>query len=310
MAGRVGGALSGRTAVVGVIGSPVAHSLSPPMHNAAFTSLGLDWIYVPFPVAPEALAGAVAGIRSLGLRGVNVTIPHKEAVAALMDDVTDRARAAGAVNTVVRQGDRLLGDNTDGVGFVRSLQEEAGFNPSGTRVCIYGAGGAAKAIAAALADAGAAYVAVVNRTPARAEALARDITSFGTEAAAYGFDAPGLADVVKRSDLLVQTTPAGMAGGPFEGRLPGGLQVEWLREGLVVTDIVYTPLETPLVKAAVINGCTVVPGWGMLLYQGAEAFSLWTGQDAPVAVMRDALLQRLGVSKEEGLDEAGRSGDV
>lgn len=284
---------TGGGAVVGVIGWPVAHSLSPAMHNSAFRALGLDWIYVPFPVAPEWVPEAVAGLKALGMRGANVTIPYKEAVMPLLDEVTERARRAGAVNTIVCEDGRLSGDNTDGIGFVRSLREEADFDPEGARVFIYGSGGSAKAIATALAEAGAEYVAVANRTAARATELAEAVAALGVRCDGFGLDAPGLGAVVKGSDLLVQTTPAGMAGGPLEGKLPAGLQPDRLREGLVVADIVYTPLETPLVQAARLRGCTVAPGWGMLLYQGAEAFSRWTGRPAPVAVMRSALLQAL-----------------
>lgn len=291
---RLGTGPSGAAAVVGVIGWPVAHSLSPIMHNNAFRALGLDWIYVPFPVEPGRLGAALQGIKGLGLRGVNVTIPHKEAVMSLLDDVTERARRAGAVNTISCQDGRLLGDNTDGAGFVRSLREEAAFDPAGSRVFICGAGGAAKAVAVALAEAGADFIAVANRTAARAEALTTDLSRLGAKAQAFSLDEPRLMDVLLHSDLLVQTTPAGMAGGAAAAELPAPLRPDWLREGLVVADIVYTPLETPLVRAAVTRGCRVAPGWGMLLYQGAEAFSMWTGRPAPVDAMRGALLEALG----------------
>lgn len=291
------GALPGGGAtVVGLIGDPVAHSLSPAMHNSAFRYLGLDWIYAPFAVKGGTLQQALRGLKALGVRGVNVTIPHKEAVMPFLDELTEAARAAGAVNTIVHEDGRLIGDNTDGIGFVRALHEETGFDPVGARVLVYGAGGAAKAIAAALAEAGAGRLDIVNRTIQRAERLALKMTRADVHCAAYGLDEPSLADVVKAAELIVQTTPAGMTGGEDESTatLPPPLQADWLHEGQVVADIVYTPLETPLVQAAVRQGCTVAPGWGMLLYQGAESFSRWTGTEAPVAIMRGALLRGLG----------------
>lgn len=296
---------SGDATIVGLIGYPVAHSLSPVMHNSAFRALDMDWLYAPFPVADESLSRAVEGVRALGMRGANVTIPHKEAVIPLLDECTDAARAAGAVNTIVHERGRLIGDNTDGIGFVRSLQVEAGFDPEGARVVLFGAGGAAKAIAVALAHAGAEHIAIVNRTVARAETLAADVARQGTvAAAAFGFDEASVQNVVGDAHLLVQTTPAGMAGGGphFEGMLPAPLQPDWLHEELVVADIVYTPLETPLVKAGVARGCTIVPGWGMLLHQGAGSFVRWTGRSAPVDVMREALLRSLDVRTAHDVD--------
>lgn len=300
---------SGDATIVGLIGDPVAHSLSPVMHNSAFRALAMDWMYAPFPVADEGLSRALDGVRALGMRGVNVTIPHKEAVIPLLDECTDAARAAGAVNTIVHERGRLIGDNTDGIGFVRSLQVEADFDPEGARVLLFGAGGAAKAIAVALADAGAEHIAIVNRTVARAKGLATDVARRGVATAAFGLDEASMPDVVGDAHLLVQTTPAGMAGsGPdFEGMLPAPLQPDWLHGDLVIADIVYTPLETPLVESGVARGCTIVPGWGMLLHQGAEAFARWTGRAAPVDVMREALLRSLGVDtvKDAGSHRKG-----
>lgn len=300
---------TGAARVVGLFGDPVVHSLSPVMHNEAFRTLGLDWMYAPFHVTDAALPAAVESLRALQLRGVNVTIPHKTAVMPLLDELTLRAQAAGAVNTIVNEDGRLVGDNTDGVGFVRSLREEADFAPAGANVLLLGAGGAAKAIAVALADAGVGRIVIANRTVERAETLARHVQKQGIDAAGIGLDGPLLREVLAESRLFVQTTPAGMTSADAasengskdeaesEGtppRLPEPLQAEWLHAGLVVADIVYTPLHTPLVKAALRRNCTIAPGWGMLLYQGVEALERWTGQKAPVAAMRRVLKKALG----------------
>jgi len=286
----MGRELSGEAAVVGVIGWPVAHSLSPRMHNRAFARLDMNWVYVPFAVRPEDLETAVAGLRALSVRGFNVTIPHKTAIIPFLDRLTPLASAIGAVNTVINQDGYLVGDNTDGIGFVRSLREEADFDPKGSRVVLLGAGGAARAVAFALAQAGAARLVIANRTVARAEELAAAVAGQGAEAVALPLDSPELGEELAGADLLVQTTPAGLAGGD-EDRLP--VPETWLDPPLIVCDIVYNPPLTPLLAAARRRGLRVVPGWGMLLYQGTAAFERWTGRPAPVAVMREALLQAL-----------------
>lgn len=280
--------LSGSAAVVGIIGRPVAHSLSPLMHNRAFRHLGLNWVYVPFEVREDDLARAVEGLRALSVRGFNVTVPHKTAVLPHLDELTPAAAAAGAVNTVIHRAGRLVGDNTDGSGFVRSLAEEAGFDPRGKQVVVLGAGGAARAVAVALAAAGCARVAVANRTSQKAHELAALVERHGAEAAALPLERPALKQALCDAHLLVQTTSLGMAGS--EG-LP--VDADLLRPPLLVADIVYRPLWTPLLQAALARGCAVLPGWGMLLYQGAEAFERWTGVPAPVGVMRQAVLDAL-----------------
>lgn len=286
--------LTGEAAVVGVIGWPVAHSLSPLMHNRAFAHLDMNWVYVPFAVRPENLEAAVAGLRALSVRGFNVTIPHKTAIIPFLDQLTPAAAAIGAVNTVINRDGWLVGDNTDGLGFLRSLREEAEFDPAGSRTVILGAGGAARAVAVSLADAGASRVVIANRTVARAQELADVIESRGAHAAALALDSPELEEELAAADLLVQTTPAGMSG-EADAVLP--VPESWLRPPLIVCDIVYTPPETPLLAAARRRGLRVVPGWGMLLYQGAAAFERWTGRPPPVAVMRDALLEALDAGR-------------
>ncbi|HLT58103.1 MAG: shikimate dehydrogenase [Limnochordales bacterium] len=283
--------LSGEAAVVGIIGWPVAHSLSPRMHNRAFAHLDMNWVYVPFPVHPSELETAVRGLRALSVRGFNVTIPHKTAIVPLLDRLTPAAAAIGAVNTVINQDGYLVGDNTDGIGFVRSLRDEADFDPAGSRVVVLGAGGAARAVAFALADAGVTRLVIANRTPARAQELAAAVARPGLETGALGLDSPELREELAGADLLVQTTPAGMEGGSGAA-LP--VPENWLHPPLIVCDIVYTPPLTPLLAAARRRGLRIVPGWGMLLYQGAAAFERWTGRPPPVAIMRAALLEVLG----------------
>ena len=270
------------TRLAAVIGSPVRHSLSPAMHNAAFGELGLDWVYVAFEVAVGAVPAAFAGARALGMGGLSVTIPHKAAALAEVDDLTPAARAVGAVNTVVAGEDRrLLGDNTDGAGFLASLADE-GFDPAG-RVClVVGAGGAARAVVHALVGAGAAEVMVANRTPERAEeAVAR------TE----GVARVASTDEVVRADLVVNATPLGLAGSaPAELPVDAAL----LGRGQLVVALVPNPAITPLMRAAREAGCSVAGGLGMLVHQGALAFEQWTGRPAPVGVMRAAAVRALG----------------
>ena len=264
------------TRLAAVIGSPVRHSLSPAMHNAAFGALGLDWVYVAFEVPPGAVGAALTGMRTLGLGGLSVTIPHKASALAEVDEASEAARAVGAVNTVVPVGGgRLRGENTDGAGFLASLGDE-GFEPGGRTCAVLGAGGAARAVVHALASAGAAEVVVVNRTPAR-----------GEEAAALAGAAGrlGTAGDVPSVDLVVNATPLGLAGGD-----PAMLPVDpaLLRPGQLLVDLVPNPAVTPLMRAAAEGGLRVAGGLGMLVHQGALAFELWTGRPAPLDVMRAA----------------------
>lgn len=286
--------LSGRTRVAGVFGDPVEHSLSPPMHNAAFAALGLDWVYVPFHVKPEALPAAVRGVAALGMAGVNVTVPHKVAVLDHLDEVDDEARLIGAVNTIVHRAGRLIGYNTDGRGFLRSLEREGATAPKGSSVVILGAGGAAQAIACSLALHGAARVTIANRTPEKARALARRIAPYA-RAEGISLDPFELAPRLAEADILVHTTSLGMY--PHHDVLPA-VPPELLSPGTLVCDIVYTPRETSLIAAARARGCRVVTGEGMLAYQGAIAFELWTGREAPEEVMLETLRALLAAREE------------
>jgi shikimate dehydrogenase len=264
--------VSGHTRVAGVIGWPVEHSRSPAIHNAAFAALGLDWVYGAFPVRPGDGAAAVRGAAVLGLAGLNVTMPHKADVVAACDELSPAAAALASVNTVVFRPDgSILGDSTDGAGFLRSLADE-GLDPRGRRVLVLGAGGAARAVLAALVDAGAT-VAVAARRPEAAQRCAADLP--GVAAAEWPAD---VADV----PVVVNATPIGMGEDP-------ALPVEPV-EGQWVVDLVYHPLETPLLAAAARVGAHPVGGLGMLVHQAALSFERWTGVPAPVEAMRAAAL--------------------
>jgi shikimate dehydrogenase len=288
-----GAAISGTTRAAAVIGWPVRHSLSPALLNAAFAAVGADWVYLAFSV-PEGRAGAaVAAMRTLGLGGLSVTMPHKAAVHDAVDERTPVAAALGAVNCVFWRDDRLVGDNTDGAGFVDALRLDAGVDPAGRRCVVLGAGGAGRAVVRALGQAGATDVAVVNRSPApavRAAALAGPAGRVGSPA-----DVPA-------ADVVVNATPVGMLwSGPGEhapARPPAAppalpLDAASLHEGQVVVDLVYHPEVTPLLTAAGERGAVAVSGLGMLVHQAAHAFRRWTGDDAPIDAMRAAARREL-----------------
>jgi len=267
---------TGSTRLAAVIGSPVRHSLSPVLHNAAFAATDLDWVYVAFEVAEGRAPEALDGMRTLGLGGLSVTMPHKEAVAAACDRLTEDAALLGAVNCVVPDGHELVGHNTDGAGFLAALAAD-GTDPAGLACVVLGAGGAARSVALALVRAGAAEVAVVNRTPERAE---RAVALLG--ATGRVVDPGGASGVVAAADLVVNATSVGMGEGS-PGETP--VDPEALRPGQVVVDIVYRPLETELLREARARGATGMNGVPMLVHQAAVAFELWTGVAAPVRAM-------------------------
>ena len=268
--------------IVGVIGSPVAHSLSPLLHNSAFAALGLAlrWRSYAFEVAPGGAHGALEAMRRAGIRGLSVTMPHKAAVAALVDDCSDMARRLDAVNCVVNEDGALYGANTDGEGFVASLARSARFDPAGRRCLVIGAGGAARAVVLALAARGAAGVAIVNRTPERAFQAA-DLA--GPVGSAVPLTDASVAEAVAAADLVVNATPVGMAGGAPAGEwlVPPGL----LGPGQVAADLVYAPRPTRWLAEAAAAGATVLDGLGMLVHQAAAQLVLWTGVEPPVEVM-------------------------
>jgi len=270
------------------MGDPVRHSLSPLLHNAAFAGMRLDWASVAFPVPAGEVGPALAGMRALGIEGLSVTMPHKQAALAGVDRTSETASTLGAVNTIVRQTGDLVGENTDGAGFLDAVRA-AGCDPVGWRCLVLGAGGAARAIVLALAGAGAAEVVVVNRTPARAEQAAALAGSVGRV---------GSADEVDGADLVVHATPLGMLGGPAErrsqtpgqGLAPDHLPLDPARlgPGQLVVDLVYHPRDTPLIRVARDRGAMAQDGIAMLVHQAAHALALWTGQKPPVAAMMAA----------------------
>ena len=288
------GVTSGETPVVfspskvaAVIGDPVRHSRSPAIHNAAFASTGIDWVYTYFEVPAGGGASALEAMRTLDLGGLSVTMPLKAEVAAAVDVVDDEVSALGAANCIVPLGDgRLRAANTDGSGFVAALEADAGVTPQGRCVLLFGGGGAARAIAWGLAAAGADAVIVVNRTPAAAAATAALAGSVGRV---------GTRDDIAGSDIVVNATSVGMAG--KENTHSGGMSVTTrmpcdpglLRPGQVAIDIIYEPLETAWLAALRARGVEAHNGLSMLVYQAATAFTLWTGVTAPVDVMRRAV---------------------
>lgn len=279
--------ITGTTSVYGIFGDPVAHSLSPRMQNAAFTAAGLDAVYVPFHVPVDSLPAAVAALRTLGVCGINATIPHKEAILPLLDTVDPDALLIGAVNTVVQDGGRLYGYNTDAPGFLRAVCEETGFVPQGADTLLLGAGGACRAAVMALARAGVRRIVVANRTVDRAEQI---LTHFRAQFRTTEFiSAPLDASLPTRfggSDLLVNTSAVGLHGEAFEFPLLTGFSATTR-----VYDMVYCRTgATPFVVDARQRGMTAAGGLSMLAAQGEEAFRLWTGNAPPLGVMKMALM--------------------
>ena len=274
--------ITGRTRLIGVWGHPVGHSRSPAMHNAALAALGLDWAYVPFDVAPERLPAAVEGLRAMNLVGINVTVPHKEAVLPLLDVVDEDARRIGSVNTIHNVGGVLHGSSTDGPGFLHSLTA-LGEPTEGRRALVLGAGGSARAVAFALAGRGG-RVQIANRTEARARELAGRVNAAYPGAASVA----GWGEEAGEFDLLVNTTSLGMA--PHEDTMPALPPGTFGRE-ILVYDLVYAPPETRLLAQARRAGCRAVNGLKMLAAQGALSLGLWAGvawEDLPLGIMEDA----------------------
>lgn len=261
--------LTGRSKLAGVMGWPISHSRSPRLHGFWLERYRIDGAYVPLAVRPDRIGEALRALPVLGFAGTNLTVPHKEAALAHLDEIDDNARRLGAVNTVtVRPDGTLHGQNTDGFGFLAHLRETiGGWNPDGCTVVVLGAGGAARAICAALDDAGAGTIRLLNRTRTRADAVAADLGG-PIEPVAWEERARSLAG----ADLLVNTTTLGMSGQP-----PLELDLSALPMTAVVYDIVYVPLETPLLRAARERGNPIVDGLGMLLHQGRPGFEAWFG---------------------------------
>lgn len=282
--------ITGETKISGIFGYPVSHSISPAIHNAAFKALGLDMVYLPFEVKPSDLKHAVTGIKALGLLGVNITIPHKETVIKFLDHVSEEAAIIGAVNTIVNKDGQLIGYNTDGRGYASSLREETDFNPKDKNIVMLGSGGAARGILAALAEQKPKAIVIANRTVSRAAMLVRFFKPrfpwIKFEAA--GLDKNSLEKHFEDAHLIINATSVGMKQAqaievPFDA----------LSKNAIVSDIVYNPLKTALLKKAGKLSLATHSGLGMLIHQAALSFNLWTGMDAPIDVMRKAALKLL-----------------
>lgn len=278
--------INAATALVGLLGWPVSHSISPQMHNAAFAARRMNWRYLPLPVHPERVAEAVHGLRALGFRGANVTVPHKQAVMPHLDRWTPAAEAIGAVNTIIiDEGGSMVGDNTDAAGFIADLRGQ-GVEVAGRSVLVLGAGGSARAVVYGLAEAGAERILLLNRTVARAEALAAAMRAYFPETAMGAGSFPGdVADATQHADLIVNCTSLGME--PRVEGLPWDEEIEF-RPDQTVYDLVYNPAVTRLLQLASADGAQAIGGLGMLVHQGAIAWERWTGEEAPVDVMRRA----------------------
>ncbi len=269
---------------LGIIGHPIGHSISPVFQQAALDAIDFDGTYEPWDVEPERVGEFINGLRAPDTLGINVTVPHKEAVIPFLDEVDDWATTAGAVNTIVNRQGRLTGHNTDGIGFLRALGEGAGFKPQGRAALVLGAGGSARGVVYALARAGIARLFVANRTPERAERLAQLAADSGVAASAMALSEASRA--AAEVSLIVNCTSMGMVHGPDETGAP--LSASHIPSAALVNDLVYNPLETPLLREAARAGAATLGGIQMLVYQGAASFEMWTSQDAPVAVMLEA----------------------
>ncbi|MBQ8638245.1 MAG: shikimate dehydrogenase [Lachnospiraceae bacterium] len=279
--------ITGKTGLTGLLGRPVSHSISPLMHNAAFEACGLDYVYLCFDAGEEELESAVNGLKALGARGWNCTMPDKKKMARLCDHLSLAAAATGSVNTVVNEGGVLTGYNTDGIGYMMSLKD-AGFDVTGGKMTLLGAGGAALSILAQAAIDGLAEITVFNRRSKSFEdaVAVADYLKTKTDCRIRVCDINDrelLKETIQSSDILVNATNVGMAP-DLEGCLIP--DASWLPRRMIVSDIIYNPRETKLLKLAKEAGCPFFNGMYMLLYQGAEAYRLWTGVEMPVAMIK------------------------
>ncbi len=281
-------AIDGRTRLVGLLGHPIEHTLSPAMHNAAFNALGLNYCYLPLPVAPAELGAAIAGVVALGFVGVNVTIPHKQNVMAYLDEISTEAQAIGAVNLIEFRQNRRIGHNMDGIGFLEALRRQQ-ITVRGARSLVFGAGGAARAVVYKRLHARAEGT-ILNRTTARAESLAAALCSAAGDVrlTAGPLDTEYVAALAAETDLVVNTTALGMT--PAVESNPWPASVPYPARA-VAYDLVYAPRETAFLRTAKAAGARTIDGLQMLLYQGALAFEMWTGQPAPLDVMLSELLK-------------------
>ncbi|GMK41361.1 shikimate dehydrogenase (NADP(+)) [Paenibacillus sp. CCS19] len=278
--------IDSHTVLFGVIGDPIRHSKSPIMMNRAFRETGVNGVYTAFHITADKLGDFIAGVRAMGIRGVNVTIPHKLDVMQYLDHIDESAAAIGAVNTIVNNDGVLTGYNTDGIGYVRSLKEEAEAQLVGKHIVVLGAGGAARGIVYALSKEAPASITIANRTEQRAIELAASMNGV-TSVVGVGNDQ--LERACANADIIINTTSTGMF--PHVDESP--IDAAWLRPGAVASDIIYNPMKTKFLMDAERAGCRIHGGLGMFIYQGAYAFEYWTGQPAPAAAMRETVLEAL-----------------
>lgn len=276
---------------LGIIGYPIGHSISPIFQQAALDALAVDAQYRAYEVPPDGVGGFVNSLRSDGVSGINVTVPHKEAVIPFLDEIDEWAAEAGAVNTIVNQGGKLSGFNTDGYGFLRALRESANFEPAGRKTLILGAGGSARGVVQSLLRAESGPLSIANRTLQRAETLAELARSAGVPADAIPLESRALEHAAANANLIVNCTSLGMRHGPDETASP--LHAQQIPASTLVYDLVYNPEATPLLSQATEAGAKTLGGISMLVYQGAASFEIWLNQPAPVAVMMAAALDAM-----------------
>ncbi len=281
----MGISIDAKTLVYGLIGNPVRHSCSPQMHNAAFRALGINAVYVCFEVKKkEELKKAIDGIRALGIAGVNVTVPYKEAVIKFLDEITVIAKRIGAVNTIFWRGDKLIGTNTDAEGFIRDLRDTCRFSAKNKKILIVGAGGASRAVSFALADAGAAQIYLTDIDFSKVKRLVTSLKKEYPGCGIAGIKSVEIEKVARSIDLLVNATPVGMKEDD-----PEVVDLSLFNRNLLVYDLIYSPPVTPLLRRAKRLKMSCANGLGMLLRQGALAFKHWTGENPPIEVMEKAL---------------------
>ncbi|HJV44385.1 MAG TPA: shikimate dehydrogenase [Bacillota bacterium] len=279
--------MDSKTVLTGIFGYPVGHSMSPLMHNAAFQALGLNYRYGAFSIPGHSLKSAVEGIRALGFRGVNVTIPHKVEVMEYLDEIDDEALQIGAVNTIVNENGKLIGYNTDGQGYVCSLLQEWETPLSGKKVVILGAGGAARAVAVSLARHGVKEMVIANRSVEKAQGLAEHVQNL-VKASAISMEDLNRGKKLE-VDLLINTTSVGMY--PNIHNVP--ISLDLIHDGLMISDLIYNPLNTELLIKGKEVGAKTMNGLGMFIHQGSLAFELWTGMKPPVDLMKETVLKQL-----------------
>ena len=278
--------ISGSTILVGVIGNPVKHSLSPVILNAAFREAKINWVYTAFETPEEKLADAIGGIRALGIAGLSVTMPHKAKVCSLLDEISDSAQTLNAVNCIVNDAGKLEGHNTDGDGFLDAVKHDAGLDVAGKKVLVVGSGGSARSIIHSLGKAGAAEIAVINRTKKKA----LDALELAGSVGRY-VEETEIPEVVSEANLVVNATPIGMLDTDDTANFP--IEPNLFSKGQLAIDLIYHPISTPWMEALRDLEGEAHGGLSMLIFQAARAFKLWTGKEAPVDAMRKAAMDEI-----------------